>query len=303
MKKKAIFIVLLVFLVLAMAGAQEDTRKTVTILDFKTSNIKEDEMRVFVDYVTSHIVSTGLFRVIDREQREVMLDEINFSYSGAADEKAQLEIGKVLSADMIILGSLGRVGDRYLLNIKLVAVQTGETLNSSSMAYNSLNDLIDNSAVVAYTLLGLSETGEKIPTDEEIAAMEKEEAEQEASREQKAEPVPPGEFKKSALEVAVGTVLGSPSLTVSGSYVFSFSQKFHLGAWLGGRLGGGNFTPLFGAKAIFGNKQDGFAFALNLGLYPGLGVYYKNIFLNVSPTIIFNYDTVLQIEAGYSLSL
>ncbi|HAK46376.1 MAG TPA: hypothetical protein DCO79_10730 [Spirochaeta sp.] len=71
-------------------------------------------MYLFVDFVSSHIVSTGNYRVIDRSQRQTILNEIQFSYEGCSDETCQLEIGRLLSAKLIVIGSLGKLGEQYL---------------------------------------------------------------------------------------------------------------------------------------------------------------------------------------------
>lgn len=71
-------------------------------------------------------------------------------------------------------------------------------------------------------------------------------------------------------------------------YVFQFSNRFSLGGYVGLGLGyesGYGFAdfalPMFAGKLIFGNKVDGLAFAVNLGLPSGVGIYYKNFFANL----------------------
>lgn len=53
-------------------------------------------------------------------QRENILDELEFSNSGCTDENCQFEIGKLLQARQMIVGSMGTFGNMHLLNIKLV---------------------------------------------------------------------------------------------------------------------------------------------------------------------------------------
>ena len=61
-----------------------------TVLDFIGSNVSEQERQVLVDFISSHVVSSGKYRVIDRMQRDAILKEIEFSYSGCTDESCQL---------------------------------------------------------------------------------------------------------------------------------------------------------------------------------------------------------------------
>jgi TolB-like protein len=148
------FLLLLLLLPLAAFG-QGGEAPVITVLDFQASGISEGEITIFTDFIASHIVGTGKYTVIDRMQRRAILAEIEFSYADCTDEACQLEIGKLLSASQIIVGSLGKFGAKYILNIKLVEVETGKSLAASSKIYNSLDDLLQDSQNLTLGLLGV----------------------------------------------------------------------------------------------------------------------------------------------------
>jgi TolB-like protein len=176
-KNKLLVILLFLLLSTAISVSGEDL-PVITVLDFQISGISKIEATVFVDYLSSYVIDTQLFRVIDRTQRESILKEIEFSYNECSDENCQLEIGKLLSANNIIVGSLGQVASRFILNIKLIDVETGEAVSSSSQRFSSMNDLIDNCEFVVYKLLDIS-----APLAAEVAG-------QPVSSEKTVEPVP-----------------------------------------------------------------------------------------------------------------
>lgn len=99
------------------AFGQNREAPVITVLDFQASGISEGEITIFTDFIASHIVGTGKYTVIDRMQRRAILEEIEFSNADCTDEACQLEIGKLLSASQIIVGSLGKFGAKYILNI------------------------------------------------------------------------------------------------------------------------------------------------------------------------------------------
>ena len=111
-------------------------------------------MAYVIDFVASHIHETDAFVVIDRMQRESILREIEFSKADCTDEQCAVEIGKLLSASLIVVGSIGRVGSRYILNMKLVEVETGQTIETASQMYADIDALIDDSEVQTLALLG-----------------------------------------------------------------------------------------------------------------------------------------------------
>jgi TolB-like protein len=153
MKKAILYMILSLFYFQLFAQEQP----VITVLDFATSNISKDEAQLLVDYLSSGIIDIGKYRVIDRAQRENLLNEQKFSLSAEADDtnkEYQLEIGRLLSAKFIIVGSVGDVSDVFLLNTKLIDVETGETLRTVSEKYDSMKKLIDNSETILNQLLG-----------------------------------------------------------------------------------------------------------------------------------------------------
>ena len=124
----------------------------VTVLDFSIENMAKSDGRLIVDLVFSALVSARKYRVLDRGQRDNILKEVEFSLSACADEKCQLEVGRLLAADNIVVGSLGKVGQRYILNAKMLDVRTGEALSTAYKLFGTLEELVDGAEEVALTL-------------------------------------------------------------------------------------------------------------------------------------------------------
>jgi hypothetical protein len=104
--KNLIFITLLAFSTLAVFA---NNQKIITVMDFKTSDVSQQEMTLFVDYISASVSDYKGYNLIDRRQREIILAEAEFSNSGCADETCAIEIGQLLSANEMIVGSLGSI--------------------------------------------------------------------------------------------------------------------------------------------------------------------------------------------------
>ena len=142
---------LLTLCLLVPVFAQEDEEKPVlSVLDFTATGISAAEAKVFTDVLSTYIVRTGTCQLIDRKQRETILEHIEFSYSQCADESCQLEIGRLLSASQLVVGSIGQIGGWLVVPVRLVDVPTGQTLGSVSEKYLSLEALIDAIAALAH---------------------------------------------------------------------------------------------------------------------------------------------------------
>ena len=142
-----------------------ESRATLAVLDFTFTGLAEAEAILIVDYLNTQITESGNFKVLDRGQRETILAEQEFSLSDCADETCQIEAGKLLSADFIVVGSIGRVGETYLFNIRRVNVATSETVRTASATYDTLDRIIADCKAIAEKI-----TGEE--SDAEVAALQ-----------------------------------------------------------------------------------------------------------------------------------
>jgi len=135
--------------------AVSDGRPVLSVLDFEIRNMSAAEGQMIVDLMTSALLTTGRFRMIDRGQRDSILKEIEFSYSDCTDVQCQIEIGRLLAAERIVVGSVGRAGDRFLLTAKLLDVTSGEMLSSAYKVYASLNELVDGCEELSFQLVNV----------------------------------------------------------------------------------------------------------------------------------------------------
>lgn len=177
MRKSANIILMILFILLIFPVHQANAdNPIITILDFTTEGVSENEMKTVISLLSSSLFQMGSFTVIDVGQRENILKEIEFSAGGCSDDSCMLEIGMLLSAEMIVTGSLSRIGSRYILSSKLLDTETGKTLGTADGIYNDLDmmvdDLFDIGSRLTKHLLADSEKDEIIEIAEETEAAE-----------------------------------------------------------------------------------------------------------------------------------
>lgn len=93
-------------------------------------------------FVTNAFVNYRVGRIVDRDSVEKIIEEHQFQASAITDEDTAVEIGKLLGADSIAIGSLYRVGTTDYLNVKLIEVETGEILASSIATASDEDDYL-----------------------------------------------------------------------------------------------------------------------------------------------------------------
>jgi TolB-like protein len=117
----------------AFAQAQESKKPMVAVIPFSSRVLDTSAIEGLVSAMGSELMNTGKFRVLERLQMESILKEQGFAQSGACDgSECAIEMGKLLSVDQMVLGSIAKVGDIYTMTARLVNVQTGEILKSAT---------------------------------------------------------------------------------------------------------------------------------------------------------------------------
>jgi hypothetical protein len=119
-------------------------------------------MRSIISLLSSALFQTQKFTVIDVSERERLLQELEFSMSDCTDESCLLEVGRMLSAEGIVVGNLGKVGNRYILSAKLLETETAKTLNTADGFYDDLDALVDDIYILANKLAGVEGEGEAV---------------------------------------------------------------------------------------------------------------------------------------------
>ena len=118
----------------ATPGFAETARKIpIAVMPLQSRTLDAEELDVLSSTLASELVSTGTVRVMERSQMEKILQEQGFQKSGACDgSECAVEIGRILTVERILLGSVGHFGSAYSLSLRMVDVQSGEVVRSIS---------------------------------------------------------------------------------------------------------------------------------------------------------------------------
>ena len=114
---------LTLFLTLTLATLlTAQTRVAVIDLTAK-SGVDEDEASLLTDTLRASIYKAKVFDLMNREDMNAVLKEVAFQQSGACDDTSCIvEMGNALGLEKMIAGSIGKLGERYSVTIKLVDI-------------------------------------------------------------------------------------------------------------------------------------------------------------------------------------
>lgn len=123
------------WLILLLVGAvflhAQDRKPLVAISPLQAKKVDPEEVDLISEALAGELQNTGAFRVMERGQMDRILKEQGVQTSGLCDgNECAVEVGKILGIDKIVVGSVGRIGTLFIINTRLVDVQTGEILAS-----------------------------------------------------------------------------------------------------------------------------------------------------------------------------
>jgi TolB-like protein len=94
-------------------------------------NVRSDSGRLseyVIEELTATLVNTGRLTVVDRQNLDLIRDEMDFQMSGEVSDESALSIGRKLGAQTIISGSVDTLGDILRLRIRAISVETAQIL-------------------------------------------------------------------------------------------------------------------------------------------------------------------------------
>ena len=103
-------------------------RITVAVLDFDALGISEVEAAALSNRLRNELFNLGKFSVVERGMMDDVLREQDFQQSGCTSNECLVEVGMLLGAELMIGGSVSKVGRTFTVSARLVDVESGELL-------------------------------------------------------------------------------------------------------------------------------------------------------------------------------
>ncbi len=89
----------------------------------------------------SAFLKTGKYKVIAYNDMEAILESQMLSLSGAFDDETAAEIGNIIAAKFIVHGEIVGFGGSFLLSLRIIEVESGNTEKAEIQKINGMNEL------------------------------------------------------------------------------------------------------------------------------------------------------------------
>lgn len=116
----------------------------IAIIPFKNNSPDKSLDNVGVtlsDLISAKMASGKGFKLVERSRMEELLAEMKMGYSGLMDAATVSRIGRMLGANVMAFGSFSKLGEKVLLTMRLVKVETGEIVGGVTERSDDISDL------------------------------------------------------------------------------------------------------------------------------------------------------------------
>jgi PBP1b-binding outer membrane lipoprotein LpoB len=114
---------------------------TIAVADLGAEGVSRSDSAVIADLVRSEMMKNGSFKVIEKKSMDTILAEQAFQQTGCTDTECAVKLGKVLNVKRMVVGSFGKLLDKYFLNLRVVSVETGEVVFGESAKGSTADEM------------------------------------------------------------------------------------------------------------------------------------------------------------------
>ena len=118
------------------------SREYIAIIDFEGIGVNEQEARSLTQRLTSEMIKLEVYQVLERSEMKRLLDEQKFQSSGCVNTQCAVDIGKILGAKYMVVGSVNKVGRTFSIDARMIDVETSESYISAIYDYTGEIDLL-----------------------------------------------------------------------------------------------------------------------------------------------------------------
>ena len=131
----------LLFLFAASYSSFSQEKLVVGILPFEPIRVSRADAGIVYSFMETNFIDTGVYEVVTAEQRDQILATAGDTTPECKSNDCAVEIGRKLSADHIVLGSVALSEDRYIVNAKVIDVAASRTIAADSISAAEVDDL------------------------------------------------------------------------------------------------------------------------------------------------------------------
>ncbi len=119
------------------AASNADSRTRIAVIYFENQSPDDEELAPLAKGLCSMMITRldakTQYDIVERERIEAVLGELNLTRSAMFDQREVAQIGHLVGAQQIVLGSYFQILDVFRIDARVVDVETGKTLTAAGV--------------------------------------------------------------------------------------------------------------------------------------------------------------------------
>jgi hypothetical protein len=116
----------------------------VAIADMVPQGVSMSDAAVVSDWLRGALVANSRYNVVERNEMEKVLAEQAFQQTGCTSQECAVKLGKILNVKRMVVGSFGKFLDAYVLNVRVIDVETGSVIHSDTTKGKTTDEIEGN---------------------------------------------------------------------------------------------------------------------------------------------------------------
>lgn len=129
---------------LCISGLCIEPQTNIAVIDLLGKGVSTDEASTLTDILRSEIKKNDVFTILERSQVDAVLKEQGFQQSGCTEQSCIVEMGQLIGVERIITGSIGRLGESFIISVRMLDIKTGKILKDENEKFKGkIEDIMD----------------------------------------------------------------------------------------------------------------------------------------------------------------
>jgi TolB-like protein len=111
----------------------EGGKYNIAVSDLAGQGIEQSSTAIISDRLRTELFKQGGFNVLERNAMQDILKEQGFQQSGCTSDACAVEIGQMLGVTYIVVGTVGKLGHLFTIDVRLIQVATGKIAFSENV--------------------------------------------------------------------------------------------------------------------------------------------------------------------------
>lgn len=167
MKKASLLLIIFLF---SFTMLYSEEKERIAIMNFSVKGVNPEIISVeaVVENLTTSLIKSNKFTVIERSQIDKVMTELQLQSSDEFDDKSRVEVGNILGVKKVILGSITQFGETITINVRGVDVITGEAHFAEKTNITNVNQIDEKITELVSMIINPNQiaNSQKIETNE-----------------------------------------------------------------------------------------------------------------------------------------